>query len=325
MQKLILVIFSISISFANANFLTDNTGRFGKLNFNNKNYCFKVSETSIKPIKNLGNCENVDGLYATKQGSVCLETSEITCNKTSLKDGLYSWGEDGTIKIYSSIGGLQSDTPISKLKTNKVESSSSSDDDNELSGKKLYGKAKKFFEKKEYYKAYEYAKKSADKGYKGGFYGLGLAYEKGYGVVDIDKEKAIEYYQKASDLGHMRAKTRLKKLSGKSSLSSSSNTIKDTKYSCNGAMWDFGATGSSNSQESYWEYPEVKNGVMSVPKFGTFTLRGKKNRKIYWKRTSGVDEKHNWAKIDLSGGESLITKKDGFSIFQFKGKCSIKN
>jgi len=324
MQKLILVIFLISISFAKANFLTDNTGRFGKLVLNNKNYCFKVSETSIKPIKNLGNCVNIDGLYATNQGSVCLETSDITCNKTSLKDGSYSWGEDGTIKIYSSIGGLQSDTSITELKTSKVDSSSSSDDEDELSGKKLYGKAKKFFEKKEYYKAYEYAKKSADKGYKGGFFGLGLAYEKGYGVVDVDKEKAIEYYQKASDLGHMRAKTRLKKLSGKSN-KSGSNKVKDTRYSCNGTVWDFNPTGYSNSSESYWEYPEVKNGVLTVPKFGSYTLRGKKNRKIFWKRTSGVDEKHNWATIDLSGGESLITKKDGYSTIQFKGKCSIKN
>ena len=65
--------------------------------------------------------------------------------------------------------------------------------------------------------------------------------------------------------------------------------------------------------------------MLTVPKFGTYTLRGKKDKKIFWNRTEGEDKKYNWAKIDLGDGESLITKRDGYSIFQFKGRCSIKN
>lgn len=324
MQKLILVIFSISISFAKANFLNDNNGRFGKLNFNNKNYCFKVSETSIKPIKNLGNCENIDGLYATNQGLVCLETSDITCNKTNLKGDSYSWGEEGTIKIYSSIGGLQSDTPISDFSSTKDEVVSNSSN-NEMSGEELYKKAKEYFDKKDYQKAYEYAQRSADKKYKGGYFGLGLAYEKGYGVVEKDIDKAIFMYKKAAKLGHVAARGKVKRLTKKDNNPGAGNSVGDTRYSCNGVLWDFGASGSSNSSESYWEYPEVKNGVLNVPKFGTYTLRGKKDKKIFWNRTEGEDKKYNWAKIDLGDGESLITKRDGYSIFQFKGRCSIKN
>jgi len=324
MQKLILVIFSISISFAKANFLNDNNGRFGKLNFNNKNYCFKVSETSIKSIKNLGNCENVDGLYATNQGSVCLETSDITCNKTNLKGDSYSWGEEGTIKIYSSIGGLQSDTPISDFSSTKDEVVSNNSN-NEMSGEELYKKAKEYFDKKDYQKAYEYAQRSADKNYKGGYFGLGLAYEKGYGVVEKDIDKAIFMYKKAAKLGHVAARGKVKRLTKKDNKSGAGNSVGDTRYSCTGTLWDFGASGSSNSSESYWEYPEVKNGVLTVPKFGTYTLRGKKDKKIFWNRTEGEDKKYNWAQIDLGDGESLITKRDGYSIFQFKGRCSIKN
>ena len=79
-------------------------------------------------------------------------------------------------------------------------------------GKEYYEKAKDFFDDKKYYKAYEWAKKSADLGYKGGYFGLGLAYEKGYGVEDRDKKKAMEWFRKAAKKGHTRAQIKLANL-----------------------------------------------------------------------------------------------------------------
>ena len=326
-----ILIFSFSyFLFANitlANVLSSQNGNFAKLSFKNKDYCFKVSENSIKPIKNLGSCENLEALYATNNGSICLESTSIDCNPVVANGDSYEWGNSGSITFYESISNLQSGKPTTSQSTNNLAKSSTvtSNSSGDMSGEELYKKAKEYFDNKEYQLAYDFARRSADKNYKGGYFGLGLAYEKGYGVVEKNIPRAIRMYQKAADLGHVAARGKVKRLSKKSTNSSSGSKVKDTRYSCTGTLWDFGASGSSNSSESYWEYPEVKNGVLSVPKFGTYTLRGKKNKKIYWKRTKGTDEKHNWAQIDLGDGESLITKRDGYSIFQFKGRCSIKN
>ena len=91
-------------------------------------------------------------------------------------------------------------------------------------------------------------------------------------------------------------------------------------------MWTFSpAGGSSNDSENYWESPEVINNVLSVPGFGEYVQPKKSGKIIWWIRTKGKERKDNWAKIDLSGGESLITKKDSYNIVQFKGKCSKKD
>ena len=328
-NKILIVSFSYFL-IANttlANVLSSQNGNFAKLTFNNKDYCFKVSENSIKPIKNLGSCENLEALYATNNGAICLESTSIDCNSVVANGERYKWGNSGSITFYESISNLQSGKPTTNQSTNISAKSSTvaSNSSGEMSGEELYKKAKEYFDNKEYQLAYDFARRSADKNYKGGYFGLGLAYEKGYGVVEKNIPRAIRMYQKAADLGHVAARGKVKRLSKKSTNSSSGSKVNDIRYSCNGTLWDFGASGSSNSSESYWEYPEVKNGVLTVPKFGTYTLRGKKNKKIYWKRTEGTEEKYNWAQIDLGDGESLITKKDGYSIFQFKGRCSIKN
>ena len=237
-------------------------------------------------------------------------------------------------KLINNLYGLNLDSD-NNSKTN--ESVVSTDDESLTSdepklkywGKKYYQKAKEFYDNKDYENAYKWAKKSADKGYKGGYYGLGLAYEKGYGFVEKDNKKAIKYYKKASELGHRRAKTRLKRLISKGETIKkppNRNSIANTKYSCVGDLWTFSPTGgSSNASENYWGYPEVINNVLSVPKFGEYVQPKKSGKIIWWIRTKGKERKDNWAKIDLSGGESLITKKDSYNIIQFKGKCSKKN
>jgi len=328
-NKILIVSFSYFL-IANttlANVLSSQNGNFAKLTFNNKDYCFKVSENSIKPIKNLGSCENLEALYATNNGAICLESTSIDCNSVVANGERYKWGNSGSITFYESISNLQSGKPTTNQSTNISAKSSTvaSNSSGEMSGEELYKKAKEYFDNKEYQLAYDFARRSADKNYKGGYFGLGLAYEKGYGVVEKNIPRAIRMYQKAADLGHVAARGKVKRLSKKSTNSSSGSKVNDIRYSCTGTLWDFGTSGSSNSSESYWEYPEVKNGVLTVPKFGTYTLRGKKDKKIFWNRTEGEDKKYNWAKIDLGDGESLITKRDGYSIFQFKGRCSIKN
>jgi len=328
-NKILIVSFSYFL-IANttlANVLSSQNGNFAKLTFNNKDYCFKVSENSIKPIKNLGSCENLEALYATNNGAICLESTSIDCNSVVANGERYKWGNSGSITFYESISNLQSGKPTTNQSTNISAKSSTvaSNSSGEMSGEELYKKAKEYFDNKEYQLAYDFARRSADKNYKGGYFGLGLAYEKGYGVVEKNIPRAIRMYQKAADLGHVAARGKVKRLSKKSTNSSSGSKVNDIRYSCTGTLWDFGTSGSSNSSESYWEYPEVKNGVLTVPKFGTYTLRGKKDKKIFWNRTEGEDKKYNWAQIDLGDGESLITKRDGYSIFQFKGRCSIKN
>ena len=78
-------------------------------------------------------------------------------------------------------------------------------DDGSNAGKKYYKKAKKYYKKKDYNNAYKWAKKSAALGYKGGYFGVGLAYEIGKGVEVKNKKKALEWYLKAAELGHTQA------------------------------------------------------------------------------------------------------------------------
>jgi len=329
-NKILIVSLSYFL-FANitlANVLSSQNGNFAKLTFNNKDYCFKVSENSIKPIKNLGSCENLEALYATNNGSICLESTSIDCNPVVANGDSYEWGNSGSITFYESISNLQSGKPTTSQSTNNLAKSSTvtSNSSEDMSGEELYKKAKEYFDNKEYQLAYDFARRSADKNYKGGYFGLGLAYEKGYGVVEKNIPRAIRMYQKAADLGHVAARGKVKRLSKKSTNSNSGSKVKDTRYSCTGNMFKFGGVGTStNDSESYWEYLEVKNNVMTVPKFGTYRFVGKKGKRTRWQRIDGIDDKKNWAEIDLGDKRSLITKKDDYMTIQFQGRCSIKN
>jgi len=327
-NKILIVFFSYFL-FANitlANVLSLQNGNFAKLTFNNKDYCFKISENSIKPIKNLGSCENLEALYATNNGSICLESTSIDCNPVVANGDRYEWGNSGSINFYESISSLQSGKPTTFESVNTLAKSSTvtSNSSGEMSGEELYKKAKEYFDNKEYQLAYDFAKRSADKNYKGGYFGLGLAYEKGYGVVEKNIPRAIRMYQKAADLGHVAARGKVKRLTKKSTTSSVAK-INNAKYSCVGDMWDFGGNTASSTKDSYWEYLVVENNIMTVPKFGKYSYVGKKGKRTRWKRIGGIEDKKNWAEIDLGGKRSLITKKDGYSTYQFQGKCSIKN
>jgi TPR repeat protein len=61
---------------------------------------------------------------------------------------------------------------------------------------------------KNYNKAFELFKQSAEGGYSGGMTSLGYCYDKGIGIK-IDKQKAFELYQKSADLGEIVAQYNL--------------------------------------------------------------------------------------------------------------------
>jgi len=231
-------------------------------------------------------------------------------------------------KLINNLYGLNLDSD-NNSKTN--ESVVSTDDESLTSdepklkywGKKYYQKAKEFYDNKDYENAYKWAKKSADKGYKGGYYGLGLAYEKGYGFVEKDNKKAIKYYKKASELGHQRAKTRLKGLISKGeTIKKISN--KKVVMSCNGDLWDFGIGGYSNSQEPYWEDIVIKGDTLIAPKFGEYRKLGTQDGKRFWRMSTG-DPKHNWAQLNINNNEFTISVKEGGVTKQMVGKCSKKS
>ena len=57
---------------------------------------------------------------------------------------------------------------------------------------------------KDYTKAIYWLEKSAAQNFSGAYNNLGICYSNGYGVAQ-DKYKALEYYQKAADLGNKKA------------------------------------------------------------------------------------------------------------------------
>ena len=181
--------------------------------------CFKQKNNKTKVVKNIGNCKSIKKVYVSdKSHKLCIHSSFLECKNVYAKIGGYSWGGGDTIRVYSKLSNLDN-TPIVNS-TNQIDSVvknkhiASGEDGGDISddsywGKKYYAKAKKYFKKKDYSNAYKWAKKSADKDYKGGYYGLGLAFLKGYGVESIDKEQAIKWFRKAAEKGHTRAQFRL--------------------------------------------------------------------------------------------------------------------
>ena len=132
------------------------------------------------------------------KGAVCIEDNDTVCKKVQRKNsGLY-WG-DNKIKVFQSIDGLKNSlTPSLDNAKNEAES--------------YMKKARKYFKQKKYYQAYDYAKKAAKLGNKDGYFGIGMAFEKGYGVEEKDKKEAIYWYKKAAKNGHIRGQLKLAQL-----------------------------------------------------------------------------------------------------------------
>ena len=330
-NKILIVSFSYFL-FANktlANVLSSQNGNFAKLTFNNKDYCFEVSENSIKPIKNLGSCKNLEALYATNNESICLESTSIDCNPVVANGDSYEWGNSGSITFYESISNLQSGKPTTSQSTNNLAklSTVTSNSSGDMSGEELYKKAKEYFDNKEYQLAYDFARRSADKNYKGGYFGLGLAYEKGYGVVEKNIPRAIRMYQKAADLGHVGARGQVKRLTKKDSDNSISSikqgVWKNGQYKCTGNYINF------DSVDSYWENITVSGSKVTVPKFGEYRFVVNHN-KADWYLMPGKEKegRYNFVKVmtnnnNPSRSVTFSIKKGGHTL-QMQGQCSRK-
>ena len=197
----IVAIFSMNASAKTLNkaeLLEDFSYQHISIKFIDKTYCMKVTETEFIPINDVQGCQKITDVTIMNKGAVCIEDEEIVCKKIKRKSSGVFWGSKNKIKFSQSLSELKSDF------------SKESGDSN--TGKKYYKKAKKYYKKKDYNNAYKWAKKSAELGYKGGYFGVGLAYEVGKGVEVKDKKKALEWYLKATELGHTQAQFNTGKL-----------------------------------------------------------------------------------------------------------------
>lgn len=181
-------------------FLNDFSGQYIVINVSNKAYCIEVTKTELIPVNNIQGCQKINDISIMNKGVICIDDSKIVCKKIQIKSSDVFWGSTYKIKFKQSKQELeQKNTSLNINNSQK-------------NGKKYYIKARNFFRKKQYHEAYKWAKKSADLGYKGGYFGMGLAFEKGYGVVNKDKNKAIEWYLKAAKLGHTNSQYKLGRL-----------------------------------------------------------------------------------------------------------------
>ena len=199
----------------------------------------------------------------------------------------------------------------------KVTSNSSED----MSGEELYKKAKEYFDNKEYQLAYDFARRSADKNYKGGYFDLGRVYEKGYGVVEKNIPKAIRMYQKAADLGHVLARGQVRRLTKKDI---KQGVWKNGQYKCIGNLIN------SDSADSYWENITVSGSKVTVPKFGEYRFVGNQN-KADWYLMPGKEKegRYNFVKVMTNNNNDsrsvTFSIKKGANILQMQGKCSRKS
>ena len=169
------------------------------INFGDKTYCIEATESGFIPVNDIQGCQKITDVSIMTKGAVCIEDDETVCNKINrISSGVF-WGSGNKIRFSQSLGELE-------------KTFDKSDDSGVNKGKQYYKKSVKLFKKKKYHKAYEWAKKSAALDYKGGYYGLGLAFLKGYGVEDKDKEQAIKWFRKAAEKGHTRAQVKLASL-----------------------------------------------------------------------------------------------------------------
>ena len=193
--------------------LEEYTGKYIAIEKDNATLCFKKKNNKFKVIKNIGSCKPVKSVYLdSKSDKLCIDVSPTECKNIYVTASGHKWGEYGnTVRVYNELSHLDKVSESKKL--SKVKSTvknkhiAQDDDSNSKSdgsywGKKYYDKAYKYYKKKDYNNAYKWAKKSADKGYDKGYFGLGLAFEKGYGVEKKDKKEALKWYLKAAEMGH---------------------------------------------------------------------------------------------------------------------------
>lgn len=178
--------------------LNEFSGQYISISVGDKTYCIEATESGFSPINTIQECQKITDVSIMNKGAVCIEDDETVCKKFKRTSSGTYWGSENKIELSQSLEGLE-----------KVFNKSNDNDSSENKGKEYYAKAKKYFKKKNYHKAYEWAKKSADLDYKGGYFGLGMAFLKGYGVEDKDKEQAIKWFRKAAEKGHTSAQFRL--------------------------------------------------------------------------------------------------------------------
>lgn len=199
MNKLIAVFLGILI-FVNINakvldkgdLLSDFNDQYITINLDGNVYCIKVLETEFIPVNDVQGCQKATDVTIMSKGAVCIEDGEIVCKKIKKTSSGIFWGSKNKINFSQSREELE-------------QTFINSEDDSKDKGEEYYKKAKKYYKKKDYNNAYKWAKKSADSGYKGGYFGVGLAYEIGKGVEVKNKKKALEWYLKAAELGHTQA------------------------------------------------------------------------------------------------------------------------
>ncbi|HIE74177.1 MAG TPA: sel1 repeat family protein [Flavobacteriales bacterium] len=198
--------------------LEEYSGKYIVIEKGNTTLCFKKKNNSFKVIKNIGSCKPINNVYlSNKSDKLCIDGDSIECKNIYATASGHKWGEYGdTVRRYNKLSHLDKvsrDENSSKAKNIVKNRHIAKDDDAPKSdgaywGKKYYDKAYKYYKKKDYNNAYKWAKKSADLGYDKGYFGLGLAFEKGYGVVSKDKKEALKWYLKAAKLGHTESQFR---------------------------------------------------------------------------------------------------------------------
>ncbi len=198
---IVIQILSVSVNaktLDKAELLEDFSFQHISIKFADKTYCIEATETEFIPVNDVQGCQKITDVTIMNKGAVCIEDEEVVCKKIKRKSSGVFWGSKNKIKFSQSLSELKS-------KFTKK-------DGGDNTGKKYYKKAKKYYKKKDYNNAYKWAKKSAELGYKGGYFGVGLAYDIGKGVEVKDKKKALEWYLKAAELGHTQAQYKAGKL-----------------------------------------------------------------------------------------------------------------
>lgn len=203
-QAVILILLT---SFSNANaknlnkieLFNDIGDHYITISFDKKTYCIEATDNELIPVDNIQGCNSMTDIMITNKGTVCIEDGDMNCNKIHRESlGLF-WGNENQVNLYQLIGELK----------RGVNSSSENKKD---VGESYMKKARKYFKQKKYFEAYEYAKKAANLGHKDGYFGIGMAFEKGYGVEEKNKKEAIFWYKKAAEKGHIKGQLKVAQL-----------------------------------------------------------------------------------------------------------------
>ncbi len=174
-------------------------GKFIHIDGQSTQACFSVQGNSIEIIHQKGKCDKLIDISISSRGAICVETSKReSCRRVRvLSNGDFAWGKSRrSITIFDSkiklLGGA------SEI-DNKGESRLARD---------YYRQAHKLYKKKNYWKAVELFKKSADLGYAKAQSRYAYALDKGKGV-DKDIDQAKIWYEKAAIQGSESSQFRL--------------------------------------------------------------------------------------------------------------------